>query len=456
MNELLTSLTTLSGQIAGALWGIPTTIVLLGVGIYLTFRLGFLQLRGFFHAWKILFHLDQKNPGDVKPYQALSAELSATIGTGNIAGVATAIALGGPGAVFWMWMTAIFGMATKFVEGTLSLRYRVFLSNGEAAGGPMYTLKNGLNMPILGSVFAIFALIASFGIGNMVQANSVVDGLTYIFPVGREQWQAQVILGLIMATLAGLVILGGIKRIANFAAMIVPLMALVYVGGALVILGTHYTAIPNAFATIFHHALNINAVGAAAIGLAIQYGVARGLFSNEAGLGSSPIAHAAARTNEPVRQGLIAMLGPFIDTIIICTMTALVIIIMGSWGENRPEGLMGAALSAYAFESGLGDIGKWIVGFGLMFFAFTTIIGWSYYGDRSAAYLFGEKAILPYRLLYVVAIVIGASIPLQLVWNFADIANIMMALPNLLTLILLSGIAAAMTRDYFERQKKAG
>lgn len=454
MSELLNNLTTLTGQIAGALWGIPTTVILLGVGIYLTFRLGFLQLRGFFHAWRVLFQVDPKNPGDVKPYQALSTALAATIGTGNIAGVATAIALGGPGAVFWMWMTAIFGMASKFVEGTLAVRYRVFLNNGEAAGGPMYVLKNGLNLPLLGGLFAFFALIASFGIGNMVQANSVVDGLTYIFPAGRDLWWVQLVLGIIMASLAALVILGGIRRIAHIAAMLVPVMALLYFGAALLILMLNSSAIPDAFATIFHHALNVQAVGAAAIGLAIQYGVARGLFSNEAGLGSAPIAHAAARTNEPVRQGLIAMLGPFIDTIVICTMTALVIIIMGSWGDNRPEGLMGAALSAHAFENGLGEAGKWIVGFGLMFFAFTTMIGWSYYGDRSAAYLFGEKAILPYRLIYVVAIVIGASIPLQLVWNFADIANILMALPNLLTLILLSGVAAAMTRDYFERQKK--
>ena len=341
--------------------------------------------------------------------------------------------------------TALVGMGTKFASCTLALKYREYHPDGSISGGPMYTLKNGLNMPKLGAVFATFTLIASFGIGNMVQANSVTDGLGYIFPQILEY---RLLLGVVMAILVGLVIIGGIKRIAKVASRIVPFMAIIYCGAALLILILNIEKIPSAFATIINLALNPYAAGGGAIGAAIQYGVARGVFSNEAGLGSAPMAHAAARTSEPVREGLVAMLGPFIDTIIICTMTALVIVIMGAWGEARPEALKGAALSAYAFEQALGKAGGWVVGFGLMFFAFSTIIAWSYYGDRSAEFLFGERAVLPYRIVYTVIVVIGAYIPLQLVWNFADIANILMAAPNLISLILLAGLVKKLSDEY--------
>lgn len=450
METWLTSLTKLTGTLAGYAWGIPSIVLLVGTGLYLTLRLGFIQFRGFRHAVQLVSgKYDKKDdPGEVTHFQALSTALSATIGTGNIAGVATAIALGGPGAVFWMWITALVGMASKYASCTLALKFRQIHPDGSVSGGPMYTLLHGLNMPKLGAAFAVFTLIASFGIGNMVQANSVADGLSYIFPQAADY---KLVIGVVMAIMVGLVIIGGIKRIAKVTSRIVPFMAVAYCGAALLILLMNLDKVPAALGTIFNLALNPAAAGGGAIGAAIQYGVARGVFSNEAGLGSAPMAHAAARTKEPVREGLVAMLGPFIDTIIICTMTALVIVIMGAWGEARPEALMGAALSAYAFEQALGQIGGWVVGFGLMFFAYSTLIAWSYYGDRSAEFLFGERAVLPYRVVYVVLVVVGATIPLQLVWNLADIANILMAAPNLLSIILLAGLVKKLSEDYFSR-----
>jgi AGCS family alanine or glycine:cation symporter len=450
MTDMLTRLTELTGIIAGHVWGIPSIVLLVGTGLYLTLRLGFVQFRGFHHSLQLIAGKYDRadDPGEVTHFQALSTALSATVGTGNIAGVATAIALGGPGAVFWMWITALVGMATKYASCSLALRYRRFHPDGSVSGGPMYTLARGLDMPKLGAAFAVFALIASFGIGNMVQANSVADGLTYIFPGASDY---KLLIGVVIAILVGLVIIGGIRRIAKVTSRIVPFMAIAYCSAALLILGLHIDRIPAAFATIFNLALNPWAAGGGAIGAAIQYGVARGVFSNEAGLGSAPMAHAAARTREPIREGLVAMMGPFIDTIVICTMTALVIVIMGAWGEARPEALTGAALSAYAFEQALGQAGSWVVGFGLVFFAYSTIIAWSYYGDRSAEFLFGERAVLPYRIVYTVLVVVGAYVPLQLVWNFADIANMLMAAPNLLSLILLAGVVKSLSDDYFSR-----
>ncbi len=452
MDSLLINLTAWTGTIAGYFWGVPSIIFLVGTGLYLTIKMRFIQFRGLKHAFQLVGgKYDKKSdPGEVTHFQALSTALSATIGTGNIAGVATAIAFGGPGAVFWMWITAVVGMATKFTSCTLALKYREYHQDGSISGGPMYTLKNGLHMPKMGMAFAIFTLIASFGIGNMVQANSVADGLGYIFPLVAED-DHRLYLGVILAMLVGLVIIGGIKRIAKVASRIVPFMAVIYCGAALLILILNIEKIPSAFATIINLALNPYAAGGGAIGAAIQYGVARGVFSNEAGLGSAPMAHAAAQTSEPVREGLVAMLGPFIDTIIICTMTALVIVIMGAWGEARPEALKGAALSAYAFEQGLGKFGGWVVGIGLMFFAFSTIIAWSYYGDRSAEFIFGKRAILPYRIAYTVLVVVGAYVPLQLVWNFADIANILMAVPNLISLILLAGLVKKLSDKYDDK-----
>ncbi|MGD8743783.1 MAG: sodium:alanine symporter family protein [Granulosicoccaceae bacterium] len=453
MGSFLADLTTLTGDIAGILWGETAIILLVGTGLYLTLRLRFIQFRGFKHGVELVSgKYDRKtDEGEVSHFQALSTALSATVGTGNIAGVATAITLGGPGAVFWMWITALVGMASKYTSCTLAVKYRVIHEDGSVSGGPMYTLARALNLKWLGVLFAIFTLVASFGIGNMVQANSVADGLGYIFPGIQENDLPRLLIGVTMAIFVGLVIIGGIKRIAKVAARIVPFMAIVYCSAAFVILLMNVTEIPAAFYTIVNMAINPDAALGGGIGAAIQYGVARGVFSNEAGLGSAPMAHAAARTNEPVREGLVAMMGPFIDTIVICTMTALVIVIMGAWGDARPENFQGAALSAYAFEQAIGQAGAWVVGFGLMFFAFSTIIAWSYYGDRSAEFLFGERAIMPYRMIYTVLIVVGAWIPLKLVWNIADIMNILMAVPNLVSLLLLAGLVKKLGDDYFSR-----
>ncbi len=452
MKDLLSYFSDLTGTVAGYAWGIPSIVLLVGTGIYLTLRLRLVQLRGFRHSVALISGRYDKagDPGEVTHFQALSAALSATIGTGNIAGVATAIAFGGPGAVFWMWITAIVGMATKFTSCALALKFRTIHEDGVVSGGPMYTLKNGLRMPGLGAAFAAFTLIASFGIGNMVQANSVVDGLGFIFPKAAK---FKLIIGVIMAMAVGFVIIGGIKRIARVASRIVPFMAIGYCVSAMTILFLNIDKIPGAIATILNHALNPWAFGGGAIGAALQYGVARGVFSNESGLGSAPMAHAAARTTEPIREGLVAMIGPFVDTIVICSMTALVIIVMGAWGDARPESLHGAALSAYAFQQAIGTAGAWVVGFGLVFFAYSTVISWSYYGDRSAEYLFGERAVLPYRLVYTILVVVGAYVPLNLVWNFADIANIFMAAPNLISLILLAGLVKNLNDDYFKRLK---
>jgi len=445
MLEMLTSLT---GKISGILWGSPITLlILLGTGLYLTIRLRFVQVAGFRHSFQLISgkYDHPEDSGEISHFQALATALSATIGTGNIAGVATAISLGGPGALFWMWITAFIGMATKFTECTLSLKFREVDENGKIAGGPMYTLLHGLKMKKTAMAFAFFALIASFGIGNMVQANSVVDGLAYLYPEAKNySW----VIGLVIAVMVGLVILGGVKRIARVASTIVPFMAVLYIAAAMIVLFNNIEAIPSALTTIFNHALNPWSVGGAAVGEAIRWGVARGLFSNEAGLGSAPIAHAAAKTNEPVREGLVAMMGPFIDTLIVCSMTGLVIIVTGSY-IDRPDELVGAALTAAAFSSELGDGGAAVVGIGLTLFAFSTIIAWSYYGDRSAKFLFGDKAVMPYRVIYTLAVVVGAAVPLQLVWNIADITNLLMALPNLLSLILLAALVRKLQKKYF-------
>jgi AGCS family alanine or glycine:cation symporter len=441
-------LTELSGQLSGLLWGNGLTLlVLLGMGLYLTVRMGLVQFSGFRHSLALVSgrYNRPEHEGQISHFQALSTALSATVGTGNIAGVATAISLGGPGALFWMWVTAFLGMATKFTECTLAVKFREVGVSGEVSGGPMYTLLNGLRMKRTAMLFASFALIASFGIGNMVQANSVVDGLGYLVPGVRDNaWTV----GMLLAFLVGLVILGGVRRIARVASAIVPVMATLYISAALLVLINHAERIPAALETIFNHALNPWAVGGAAVGEAIRWGVARGLFSNEAGLGSSPMAHAAARTNEPVREGLVAMLEPFIDTLVICSMTGLVIVVTGAWTLNQ-EDLVGAALTAHAFQSSIGVAGAAVVGIGLSLFAFSTMIAWSYYGDRSARFLFGEAAVQPYRLLFTFLVVIGAAVPLELVWNIADITNILMALPNLLSLALLAGVAQKLKSEYF-------
>ena len=447
---MIETITELTGDLAGLLWNNGLTmLILVGTGLYLTIRLRFVQLTGFKHGWVLvsgkLSH--DVDTGEVSHFQALSTALSATVGTGNIAGVATAISLGGPGALFWMWVTAFVGMATKFTESTLALKFREVDDDGTIAGGPMYTLLHGLKMKRTAALFAALALIASFGIGNLVQANSVVDGLTYIWPEFEAHgW----VIGVVLSVLVGSVILGGVHRIAVVASAIVPLMVIVYVVSALAVLIANAAEIPAALVTIFNLALNPWAAGGAAVGEAIRWGVARGLFSNEAGLGSSPMAHAAARTNEPVREGLVAMMEPFIDTIIICTMTGLVIVLSGAY-LTAEEGVVGAALTAYAFSLNFGDFGEMVVGFGLTLFAFSTMIAWSYYGDRSARFLFGKQAVVYYRFAFTIVIIVGAAVPLKLVWNIADITTILMALPNLLALFLLAGLVQRMKQEYFEK-----
>ena len=454
------------GKVLGAVWGWRMTALLVGTGLYLTVRLLFVQVRHLGHAVAcVAGKYDQPGEdGDVSHFKALATALSATIGTGNIAGVATAIAAGGPGAVFWMWVTALVGMATKFASCTLAVKYRKIHEDGSASGGPMYYLSLGLKQKrlgaVLGGLFAFFGVVASFGIGNMVQANSVVDGLGYMLPgnlgsAGFTAWEGfdiswmALATGLLLSLFAGIVILGGIKRIANVAGVIVPFMCTFYIIGAVAILVLNIGAIPEAFGLIFKYAFSEYAVGGGVLGTAVRYGVARGVFSNESGLGSAPIAHAAAKTNEPVREGSVAMLGPFIDTIIVCTMTALVILVTGA---NTGE-YDGGALTAHAFQKGLFGWGHYLVGFGLIFFAYSTMIAWSYYGDRCAEYLFGERAIPVYRWLFVVFITFGAVGGLKVVWGIADIFNALMAIPNLIGLILLSSVVARETKKYSQRLK---
>jgi AGCS family alanine or glycine:cation symporter len=445
-------------------------VLLVGTGIFLTIRLGLIQFRFLRHAIRCVQgkYDDPNDVGDVSHFRALCAALSATIGTGNIAGVATAIVVGGPGAVFWMWVTAVVGMATKFTSCALAVKYRRLHADGSVSGGPMYILSMGLRYKglgkILGGLFALFGVLASFGIGNMTQANSVIGGLKYMLPGPWSEPQTflggiltaspvALVGGLALTILVGLVILGGIRRIAHVASWIVPVMCIIYITGCLYILVSHYDKLGPAFALIFKYAFTPYAVGGGAAGIAlrttISKGVARGVFSNESGLGSAPIAHAAARTHEMVREGMVAMLGPFIDTLIICTMTALTILVTDAYKGD----LNGAELTAEAFSLGLSGWGHFIVGISLAFFAYSTAIAWSYYGDRCAEYLFGAWAVPVYRVIFVCLIFVGAVSKLALVWTISDIFNALMAIPNLIGLILLSGVVAHETRDYLKRLK---
>ncbi|HJP18279.1 MAG TPA: sodium:alanine symporter family protein [Nitrospinota bacterium] len=449
-------MTTILDPISSFVWGPVTIILIVGTGIYTTILVKAVQIRRFNYAWKLISgKFDKKNAdGEITHFQALSTALSATIGTGNIAGVGTAIAMGGPGAVFWMWITALFGMGLKYAECLLSLKYRVIHDDGSAGGGPMYYLEKGLGQKWLGILFAVFASIASFGIGNMVQANSVAAPLYTQFGIPK------IVTGLIIGGLVFMVIVGGIKRVGKVASKLVPFMSVFYVVGALTIIITKIDAIPEAFGIILSSAFTpASASGGfagAAVAQVIRYGVARGVFSNEAGLGSAPIAHGAARTNEPVREGLVAMLGPFIDTIVICSMTALVIILTGAYtivGANG-SGLTGADLTAMAFSLGLNTYGKYIVSFGLIFFAFSTAISWSYYGDRCVDYLFGQKLVKPYRIIYCILLPVGAYIELEIVWTVSDIFNALMAWPNLVGLLFLSPVVIKTTKEYFSDPAK--
>ncbi|KPV39198.1 sodium:alanine symporter [Thiohalorhabdus denitrificans] len=442
-------LNTFLESVGGVLWTPVMLVLLLGTGIFLTIGLQLLPLRklgyGFRLLWAGIRPGAQKGEGEITPFGALMTSLSATIGTGNIAGVGTAIHLGGPGAVFWMWMTALVGMATKYAEAVLAVRYREVDSRNMHVGGPMYYIKNGLGArwQWLGAAFALFGLVAAFGIGNTVQSNSVADSMHQALAV--PHW----LTGTVMAAVAFAVIVGGIGRIARVAEALVPIMGVIYVLGALAILGYHYTEIPQGLARIVTDAFTgtaaVGGFAGAGVMAAIQFGVARGLFSNEAGLGSAPMAHASARTDDPVRQGMVGMLGTFIDTIVVCTMTALVIVTTGVWDSGET----GAGLTTTAFSQGLPGPGDFVVAFGLVVFAFTTTLTWAFYGERCLEFLAGVKPLKAFRLIWVVGILSGSVASLELIWNLADITMALMAFPNLVALVLLSPVVFRISRDYF-------
>ena len=420
------------------LWGPPLIILLVGTGIYLTVFLRGLQFRTLFHSlWLALVKRKEAGdaPGDITHFQALMTALAATVGTGNIAGVATAIAAGGPGALFWMWITGLFGMATKFSEAVLAVRYRVTDSKGRMSGGPMYYLSRGMGSRTLAVLFAAMAAIAAFGIGNLVQANSVADAVESQFNI--PPW----VTGILLAAATAVVLLGGVRGIARTASTLVPAMIILYVGGALVALIIGYREIPGIFAQVISQAFQPTAAAGGFLGAtvrqAIQSGVARGVFSNESGLGSSAIAAAAARTKNPTTQALVSMTQTFIDTIVVCSLTGFVILLTGAW----KTGATGAELTADAFQQALpGNFGGYLVGLGIILFAYSTILGWSYYGEKCITYLFGEKSAVPYRVLFCAAVMLGAVMELEIVWTFSDIMNGLMAIPNLIGLVVLSRV----------------
>ncbi|KJJ64978.1 sodium:alanine symporter family protein [Pseudomonas sp. Choline-3u-10] len=444
----------LVNSVNGLVWGPPMLVLILGTGLFLMVLLKFMPLvrigTGFALIWRGRTKGDD-DTGEISPFQALMTCLAATVGTGNIAGVATAIFLGGPGALFWMWCTALVGMATKYCEVVLAVHYREKDDRGEHVGGPMYAIKNGLHKRWLwlGGAFAIFGGLAGFGIGNMVQVNSMALALDATFSV--PLW----VTGLVTMLFVGLVILGGIKRIGAVAAALVPFMCVAYVIAGIVVLVVHAAELPAAFALIFTHAFSpIAATGGfagAAVMAAIRFGVARGIFSNEAGLGTAGIAQAAGTTKSSVRSGLIGMMGTFIDTIIICSITGLAIICSGVWtgGES------GAALSAAAFESAMPGVGAALLTIALVVFAFTTILGWSYFGEKCWEFLVGTKAIWPFRVIWVLAVPFGAIAQLDFAWLLADTLNGLMAIPNLVALLLLSPVVVKLTKEYFARTHAA-
>ncbi|ABV89045.1 alanine/glycine:cation symporter family protein [Shewanella pealeana] len=448
------AITNFVSMINGVVWGTPMLIMILGVGLLLTIGLRFMPILKLGTGFKLLWSgripdKDKNMKGEISPFNALMTSLSATIGTGNIAGVATAIFIGGPGALFWMWCTALVGMATKFAEAVLAVKYREVDDNGNHVGGPMYYIKNGLGAKWawLGTAFALFGSLAGFGIGNTVQANSVADALSSNF--GVPNW----ITGVVLMVLVGAVLMGGIKRIADVAGKLVPMMTIFYLAAGVAVLVVYASEIPAAIELILHSAFNpVAAQGGfagAAVWAAIRFGVARGVFSNEAGLGSAPIAHAAAQTNNPVAQGLVAMLGTFIDTLIVCSITGLAIIVSGAWtsGEN------GAALTSFAFSHAF-PMGNYVVAIALSIFAFTTILGWSFYCEKCVQFLFGIKAIKPFRILWTIVVPLGAVSSLEFIWLLADTLNAMMAIPNLIALALLSPVVFALTREYFLKKRQ--
>lgn len=433
-------LETLLGRVCDLVWGAPLLILLFGTHIFLTIRLRFIQ-RHIWKAIKISFQRKNEGEGDVSQFGALTTALAATIGTGNIVGVATAIAMGGPGAVLWMWLTGVFGIATKYAEALLSVKYRVKTKDGMMAGGPMYVLEHGLKTKWLGMTFAIFTAIAAFGIGNMVQANSISQLVKETFHI--SPW----VTGAVMTVLTAIVIIGGIKSIAKVCEKLIPFMACFYVLGCIILLVMKYDTIPETFALIINSAFNGHAALGGFVGAgireAMRFGIARGLFSNESGLGSAPIVAAAAQTKNPIRQALVSSTGTFWDTVVVCAMTGLVLVNSGEW----IKGLNGASLTKAAFAD-FHVIGPIVLTVGLLTFVFSTILGWSYYGEKAAEYLFGTWVIKPYRYLWVIAVMIGSVATLPMVWSFADIANGLMAVPNLISLLMLNGIIVAETKKY--------
>ena len=446
MKEFLTAVDNL-------IWGPPLLIMLVGTGIYLTFKLGFLQITKLKLALKFVFSKDDETneKGDISSFGALCTALSATIGTGNIVGVATAIKAGGPGALFWMWIAAFFGMATKYAEGLLAIKYREFDSNGEVCGGPMYYIQNGLNNKWLAKIFALFGVLVSlFGIGTFAQVNSISEAMKTGFNIPI------IITAIIVTILVALVTLGGIKRISNVSEKVVPFMAGLYIVGVIIVILFNLGEVPEAISLIIRSAFNPEAALGGAFGvtfiIAMQRGVSRGVFSNESGLGSAPIAAAAAKTKEPAKQGLISMTGTFFDTIIICSMTGIVIVLTGMYTSH----LDGASLTTAAFEIGfpIAMIGKYIVNIGLVFFAFTTILGWNYYGEKCIGYIAGERAIKPFKIFYIFLVFIGSFLSLDIIFISADIVNGLMAIPNLIAIIGLRKVIFSETNLFFNSLKQ--
>ncbi len=437
----------LVATLSNFVWGPIMLTLLVGTGLYLTILLKGMQFRVLPHAFRLIFQKDHHHEGDISHFAALMTALAATVGIGNIVGVATAITLGGPGAVFWMWMTGLVGMATKYSEAVLAVKYREKGPHG-MRGGPMYYLTNGANLPWLGTLFAIFTACASFGIGNMTQVNATAKIFEATFHIPT------VTTGIVLTLLTGLVIIGGIRSISKFTSYLVPIMIVVYVGCSLYVLALNASEIPHAIGLIFYHAFNPAAatggfVGAT-IAAAMRYGIARGVFSNESGMGSAPIAAAAARTNDPVKQALVSMTQTFIDTLVVCTMTALVILTATSW----TQGIGPAELTSASMAETLGPAGSVLVAVSIALFAYSTVIGWNYYGEKAVEFLFGPRAIKIYRIVFTVAVMVGAVTSLEFVWNFSDLMNGMMAIPNLIGLILLSKIIKQETDRYFTSKEK--
>ena len=438
-------LTILFQTLGGYVWGPVLLVLLVGTGLYLTIRLGALQIRLLPIALHMAFSKGKNPnlPGDISQFQSLMTALAATIGTGNIAGVATAVVLGGPGALFWMWVSAFFGMATKYAEGLLAVKYRVTEADGTMSGGPMYYISLGLKMKWLGMSFAVFGMIAALGTGASVQSNSLAQSMQSSF--GVSDW----LTGIVLTAITSLVILGGIKSIGRVTAVIVPFMAAVYLLGGLTVIVTNIEGLWPALHLIISDAFTGSAIAGGAIGTVIRYGVARGVFSNEAGLGTAPIAAAAAKTDQPVKQALVSMTGTFIDTIIVCSITGIVLVMGGQF----TSGVTGAALTAQTFDAMLPGPGGWIVTIGLIFFAYSTILGWSYYGEKCAQYALGKRIVWPYRFLYTAFVMIGTVVSLDLVWAVSDVVNGLMAFPNLVGIVLLSGVVIKETQAYLAAER---